>query len=197
MIVATVLSAEGTYAKEERTMKRSIAIVALLLASTSLGFAQTKPAESGATAGGQTECKAGDANCPAAAPGADTKAKVQGQAGAETQTDMGTTASTDAKANFGTVMSSIKAGKTNVSAIGSLTTVNKVNVVRVSDLATGNNMQALDKVIADNQADITSLQAAISGNTALKAKLDAKSVQASSVVAANVEADGSVTVYVK
>ncbi len=94
-------------------------------------------------------------------------------------------------------MSSIKAGKTNVSAITGLTTVNKVNVIRVGDLAKGNNMQALDKAITDNQADIAGLQTAISSNTALKAKLDAESVQASSVVAANVEADGSVTVYVK
>ena len=117
--------------------------------------------------------------------------------GAQAQTDSSTTASTDAKANFGTVMSSIKAGKTNVSAISSLTTVNKVNVIRVGELAKGNNMQALDKAIADNQADITGLQTAINSNTALKAKLDAESVQASGIVAANIEADGSVTVYVK
>ena len=51
--------------------------------------------------------------------------------------------------------------------------------------------------IADNQTDITGLQTAIGANTALKAKLDAESIQASSVIAAQVEADGSVTVYVK
>lgn len=177
-------------------MKRSIAFAALLLASTSMGLAQTQtqPAEAqpGANSGGQAECMAGDTNCK---PGA--QPKVEGQADTQMQTDTSTTASTDAKANFGTVMSSIKAGKTNVGAITGLTTVNKVNVVKVSDLAKGNNMQALDKAIADNQTDITGLQTAISGNAALKAKLDAEQVQASSVVAANVEADGSVTVFVK
>jgi hypothetical protein len=177
-------------------MKRSIAFAALLLASTSLGFAQTQtqPAETqpGANGGGQADCMAGDTNCK---PGA--QPKVEGQANTQMQTDSSTTASTNAKANFGTVMSSIKAGKTNVSAITGLTAVNEVNVVKVSDLAQGNNMQALDKAIADSQADIDSLQAAISGNTALKAKLDAEQVQASSVVAADVEADGSVTVFVK
>ena len=117
--------------------------------------------------------------------------------GTKVQTDASTTASTDAKANFGTVMSSIKAGKTNVSAISGMTTVNSVNVVRVGDLAKGNNMQALEKAITENQADITSLQTAIGANTELKAKLDAESVQATSVVAADVEADGSITVYVK
>lgn len=118
-------------------------------------------------------------------------------AGTKVEMDASTTASTDAKANFGTVMSSIKAGKTNVSAISALTTVSNVNVIRVGDLAKGNNMQALDKAIADNQADISGLQTMIGANTALKAKLDAESIQASSVVAADVEADGSVTVYVK
>jgi hypothetical protein len=177
-------------------MKRSIAFAALLLASTSLGFAQTETqpaqAQPGANSGGQSECAAGDTTCK---PGA--QPKVEGQANTQTGTDASTTASTDVKANFGTVMSTIKAGKTNVSAITGLTTVNKVNVVRVGELAQGNNMQALDKAIADNQTDITSLQTAISGNTALKAKLDAEQVQAANVVAANVEADGSVTVYVK
>jgi len=113
------------------------------------------------------------------------------------ETDASTTASTDAKANFGSVMSSIKAGKANVGGISGMSTVSKVNIIRVADLAKGNNMQALDKAIMDNEADITSLQTAIGANTALKAKLDAEFVQASSVVAANVEADGSVTVYVK
>jgi hypothetical protein len=69
--------------------------------------------------------------------------------------------------------------------------------VRVSDLAKGENMQALDKAISENQADVTSLQTAIDGNAALKAKLDEESVNSADVVAANVEADGSVTVYVK
>jgi hypothetical protein len=176
-------------------MKRSTVLAALFLASTSWGFAQTetKPAETqpSATSGGQAECMAGDTNCKPGVP------KVEGQVNTQTQTDTSTTASTDAKANFGTVMSSIKAGKTNVSAITGLATVNKVNVVKVGDLAKGNNIQALDKAIADNQTEITSLQTAISGNAALKAKLDAEQVQASNVVAANVEADGSVTVYVK
>lgn len=177
-------------------MKRSIAFAALLLASTSLSFAQTQtqPTETqpGANSGGQAECMAGDTNCQ---PGAQPKAGDQ--ANTQTGTDTSTTASTGTKANFGSVMSSIKAGKTNVSAITGLTAVNEVNVVKVSDLAQGNNMQALDKAISENQADITGLQTAISGNTALKAKLDAEQVQASSVVAADVEADGSVTVYVR
>jgi predicted homoserine dehydrogenase-like protein len=92
-------------------------------------------------------------------------------------------------------MSSIRAGKTNVGAINSLSTVSTVKVVQISDLAKGNNVQALDKAIADNQADIQSLRTAISGNAAFSGKLTAD--QASNVVAATIEADGSVTVYVR
>jgi prophage DNA circulation protein len=117
--------------------------------------------------------------------------------GAQVQTDTGTTASTNADGNFGRVISAIRAGKTNVDALKSLTTVSSVKVIKVSDLAKGSNTQALDNALADNQADITTLQTTISGNTALKAQLDAQSVTTTDIVAANIEADGSVTVYVK
>jgi hypothetical protein len=117
--------------------------------------------------------------------------------GAQTQTDTGTTASTDADANFGSVVSAIQDGKTNISAIEGLKSVSDVKVVKVSELAKGNNMEALDNAVSKNQADITSLQTAVGANPALKAKLDAQSVVTSDIVAANVEADGSVTVYVK
>jgi hypothetical protein len=117
--------------------------------------------------------------------------------GAQAQTDTGTTASTGGDDNFGSVISAIQAGKTNIGAIEGLTSVSNVKVVKVSELAKGNNMEALDNGVSKNQADITSLQTAVGANPALKAKLDAQSVMASDIVAANVEADGSVTVYVK
>ncbi len=117
--------------------------------------------------------------------------------GAGANVDASTTASTAAKASFGTVMSSIKAGKSNAASIQSLTDVNTVNVVRVGDLANGNNMQALDKAVVDAKADIDGLHTAIDANAALKAKLDAQSVTTSSIVATTVESDGSLTVYVK
>ena len=116
---------------------------------------------------------------------------------AQTQTDTGTTASTNADANFGSVISAIQAGKTNVGALQGLTTVSNVKVVKVNELARGNNMEAFNNAVSKNQADITSLQTTVGANTALKAKLDAQSVTTSDIVAANVEADGSVTVYVK
>lgn len=162
-------------------MKRTVVFAGLLAASA---FAFPALAEETTTQSGTTMQS-------------DTMTQSETTTGTSTEVDPGATASTDAKANFGTVMSSIRAGKTNIDAISALTTVNTVNVVRVSDLAKGENMQALDKAISENQADVTSLQTAIEGNAALKAKLDEESVNSADVVAANVEADGSVTVYVK
>lgn len=127
---------------------------------------------------------------------AEDAAKPMNQ-GAQTQTDSGTTASTKADANFGSVISAIQAGKSNASSIEALTSVSTVEVVRVGELAKGENMQAFDNAVSKNQADITSLQTAIGANAALKAKLDEQSIAASDIVAAAVAADGSITVYVK
>jgi hypothetical protein len=128
---------------------------------------------------------------------AEDAAKPKMDQGAQTQTDTNTTASTNADANFGSVISAIQAGKSSATSIQGLTTVSNVKVVKVSDLAKGNSMEAFDNAVSKNQADITNLQTAIGANAALKAKLNEQSITAADIVAANVEADGSVTVYVK
>lgn len=114
-----------------------------------------------------------------------------------TLTDPGVTASTGAAADFDTVIASIRAGKTNVGAIQSLSSVGEVKVVRITDLAGGTNAQALETAISENEAGIVALQNAIGGNQALKAELDANTVAVSDIVAANVEADGSLTVFAR
>jgi hypothetical protein len=117
--------------------------------------------------------------------------------GATATTDPGLTASTGAAADFETVLAAIRAGKTNVGAIDSMSSVSEVEVVRITDLVGGTDAQALETAVAENQADIEALQKAIEGNMALKAELDANSVAVSDIVAANVEADGSLTVFAR
>jgi len=119
-----------------------------------------------------------------------------GQIQTDAAMDNGTTASTGA-ADFETLVSSIRADSTNVGAISALTTVGSLEVVRAVDLAKGDDMQALEKAINDNQAAISGLQAAMTANPAVKAKLDAKNVAASAILAADIAPDGSLTVYVK
>src|SRR5690606_38959471 len=109
----------------------------------------------------------------------------------------GTTGSVAAEANFGDVISSIRAGKTNAEQLGTLTDVSKVNLVRIEDLAKGENATALENALTENKEQVSELQAAVEQNTALKAELEKQQVQASSVVATKTEADGSVTVFVQ
>jgi hypothetical protein len=150
-------------------MKRSSAIASLLLASI---LAAPVFAEE------------------AAKPGS------SGQIQTDVGTDNGTTASTGA-ADFETLVASIEADSTNIEAISTLTTVGSLEVVRAVDLAKGEDMQALEKVITDNQAAITALQTAMTANPALKAKLDEQNIAAATILAADIEPDGALTVYVK
>jgi len=82
------------------------------------------------------------------------------------------------------------------SSISSMTDVSSVNIIKIDSLADA-DMEALAQAKTDNQAAIDELNAAISGNAQVKAALDAQGVDTSQVVAANVEADGSLTVYVE
>ncbi len=117
--------------------------------------------------------------------------------GATVGIDPGFTASTGAETGLETLMEAIRAGKTNIGAIESLSAVGKVQVVRVGSLSNGNAAGQLEQAISENQADITALQGVVGGNPALKAELDASEVAVSDVVAAKVEADGSLTVYAR
>ena len=100
-------------------------------------------------------------------------------------------------ANFGQVMSSIQASKTDATDIQAMTTLKSVNVVKVNDLAKGKNMKALDEAVKKNDADISSLRSAMTANAAVKTALVKANVDVSTVVAANVASDGILTVYVR
>ena len=99
--------------------------------------------------------------------------------------------------NFGQVISSIQASKTGSTQIQGLTTVKSVNVVKVDDLAQGENMKALDEAVTKNQSDITSLRTAMTSNTAVNTALTTNNVDVNKVVAAKIEGDGMLTVYVR
>ncbi len=101
------------------------------------------------------------------------------------------------KANFGQVISSIQASKTEASEIQALTEVKSVNVVKVSDIAQGENMTALDNAVTKNDADITQLRTALSSNTAVNTALTGASVDVNQVVAADIQSDGVLTVYTR
>jgi hypothetical protein len=112
--------------------------------------------------------------------------------------DTSTTASANANANFGHLISSIRASANSSTQIDAMTDASDVTVVEVSTLIQGNNEVALENAVEDNQDSIGQLQASIENNAALRAELQEQGVEdVSAVVAADVNADGSVTVFTR
>jgi len=113
-----------------------------------------------------------------------------------------TAASTDATAtgsvstdNYGTLISTLNAGKGTVDLAG-ITADADIAVVSVSSLKATGDTKALDNALDKNKESLTTLHASITSNAALKAKLEAQGVMIDNVVAVTTAADGKVTVFV-
>ena len=172
-------------------MKRILAISAAALLSGSL-FAAPALAQVSVDTGTGVDVGIG-ASGDSGSGSAD--GSVSGTIGTDTQiktNNMGAAADTG---SWDGLMSAM--GDTGASgAISSMSNVSTVNVVKIGDLADADT-DALAKAKTDNQASIDELQSSLEANASVKAALDAKGVDASDVVAANVAADGSLTVYVE
>ncbi|TYR33099.1 hypothetical protein FY036_08550 [Mesorhizobium microcysteis] len=107
--------------------------------------------------------------------------------------DTGTTAAIDA--DFGTALSALTNSSGNAEAIAMSDGAN-VRVVSVSDLE-GHDATALDEAITQHEDGVEALRTSVEANAALKQELQTQGVDVSSIVAAQVEADGEVTVYVR
>ena len=81
-----------------------------------------------------------------------------------------------------------------VAAIGGIKDATKV-LVRKITVGTAADAASVTGIKTKNAADITKLQAAINANAAFKAELTAKMVDSASIVAMEVAADGSITLY--
>ena len=93
--------------------------------------------------------------------------------------------------------SMLAAGQTTdpeVAAIAAIKDVTKVTVRQIK-LGTSADAAAASKIKTDRAADITRLQAAINANATFKGELAAKMVDVATVVAAEVAADGTITLY--
>lgn len=98
--------------------------------------------------------------------------------------------------SFEQALSAIEGSAASAQAITTMSDVDTVNVVRIGDLE-GNDPAAIDRAVDASGMGANELQTSISANPALQQELQAQGVDVSSVVAAQVEADGSVTVYVR
>jgi hypothetical protein len=81
-----------------------------------------------------------------------------------------------------------------VAAIAGIKDVTKVTVRQIK-LGTAADAASASKIKTDRAADITRLQGAINANAAFKGELAAKMVDAASIVAVEVGADGTITLY--
>jgi 2-oxoglutarate dehydrogenase E2 component (dihydrolipoamide succinyltransferase) len=81
-----------------------------------------------------------------------------------------------------------------VAAIAGVKDVTKVTVRQVK-LGTAADAATVSKIKTDRAADIMRLQAAINANATFKGELMAKMVDAATVVAMEVAADGTITLY--
>ena len=92
---------------------------------------------------------------------------------------------------------SVQSSKMGAQNIQGLTTFKSVNVVKISDLAQGQDMTKFDAAVTQNNADITALQTALTAKPEINKALTDANVQVAQIVAADVDADGIVTVYVR
>lgn len=203
-------------------MKPILAIAsASLLASTALigsamaGDNYEKDAETqiesdaGTSAGADVDTSAGadletdsDADAGTSA-GADDDMGASGEAGtdlssdsdAEAGVDTGTTAATGGEGDLENAISAIGVGGAGATEIEMMTDATNVEVVRIGESEGGSGSAELESAVSDNQDEIDDLRSAIESNSALSDKLNEEDVDASDVVAAQSEADGSLTVY--
>lgn len=124
---------------------------------------------------------------PETAPGADATT---------TMPDLDTDTTASIGADFTTALTAIEGNSSSAAAIGTLEQVDRVNVVPVNTLE-GHDSMAFEDALTTNDAGVTELQSSIQGNAALSEELATQGVQTDDVVAAQVEADGEVTLYVR
>jgi len=105
-------------------------------------------------------------------------------------------ATANASADFTQLMTSVQGAQAGTTQIEGLSSVKSVNVVKITDIATGDNQATLDGAMTAHKQGIDSLRSAVCSNAAIHAALSKKSVDCKNVLAANVSADGALTVYV-
>ncbi|MBX3576851.1 MAG: hypothetical protein KF723_06555 [Rhizobiaceae bacterium] len=79
--------------------------------------------------------------------------------------------------------------------LGTVSAISRINVVKISEI--GGDPVEMQSAIDANKVHATGVQAAIKANAALSTKMSEENLDVSAVVAAHIEADGSVTVYVQ
>jgi hypothetical protein len=93
------------------------------------------------------------------------------------------------------LLSAIAGAHGSATALSAMRKVAQLRVVRVRDIARGDDERTVANAVKDNAQDRKALQLAMRTNPVLSTRLKAKKTDPSQIVAARIEADGSVTVF--
>ena len=183
-------------------MKRTILLTTAAIMAASLAApAFALDVGAGANVGGSVGANVGGNSDSVCSGGSGSSGGINvggnANAGAQVGTDSGTTASTNSDANLALVISAIGSGDDNATAIQGMTDVSSVTVIDAGDLAQGDDEQALENAMSENEDGISGLRAAIDANADLKAEIVRQSPDSTDVVAVDVGADGALTVFVE
>lgn len=136
----------------------------------------------------------------ALAQGVDLDIGAGAEAGASANapgTDARTTGAIGAGANVGAVVSALNTGQLGTAELRNATEISSVTVIRIDEMPGGEQQAAIDEALDRHQAEVDDLRAAVEANAELQSELEAEGVSADDVIAAQVNGDGSVTVYVR
>jgi hypothetical protein len=92
------------------------------------------------------------------------------------------------------VLAAFPTTQSELNAVANLSPTSIVNVIVIDPMVSA-NLDALAHAKSDNQRDVDRLQAAIMANTELKGELEARSVQVTTVLAADLAPNGVLVLY--
>jgi hypothetical protein len=99
------------------------------------------------------------------------------------------------QATFGNLIAALNNVSAQVQQVQALNNVNVVDVVDVNNLATGNNVQALNDAINNNNVDIVELRNVLNKNEVIKNSLNKNNVSINDVIAVEVLSGGDLIVF--
>jgi len=119
-----------------------------------------------------------------------------GGIGGATSSDDTATAAANGDISDSTVLAAFNADgdRTAIQAVGSLGADSKVEVVKIGSIVSA-NADAFNPAITNSAATSAQLQAAINANADLSAQLGQNNIDVSSIVAGDVETDGTLVLY--
>jgi hypothetical protein len=110
--------------------------------------------------------------------------------------DQGTTAAIDGEASFDDALAAISGNAGSTASLGMVSEVNEVEIIRLSELD-GYDEEMLDQSLEASAGSDVELRSALEANSALAGELEDENVDIEAVVAAEVENDGRIKIYVR